>query len=414
MKDKDRVTKITACRICKEKTLQQFLSFGPMPLANGFLREEQLDLHEPSYPLDVCFCPTCGLVQLRHAVAPEILFKEYAYLTSASEPARLHFAKLAEEVIQKFSVPPNSLVIDIGSNDGTLLQSFQRYGMRSLGIEPASNVAEVAVSRGIDTVNDFFSERLAHRLRSERVPAKIITATNLFAHVHDLDSLLRGVNYLLSEDGIFVIEVPYLIDMLEKLEFDTIYHEHLSYFSVRPLVTILTRFNMNIVEVERISSAGGSIRIYIEKSAPGLSSTVNSLLKLEREKGIESIEVYQKFSQEIHHIKETLLEILHSLKARGASIAGYGAAAKGNILLNCCEIGADVLDYIVDTTPFKQGSYSPGMHIPICPESRFREEPPDYALLLAWNYADAIIAKEAEYHRAGGRFIVPIPKPRLV
>ncbi len=412
--NRGQYTTITVCSVCRCKTLHKFLSLGPTPLANSFLREDQLSAPEPYYPLDVCFCSACGLVQLVHVVAPEILFKDYAYLTSTSKPMEAHFARLAEEVIWRFSVPPGSLVVDIGSNDGTLLRNFQKYNMNILGIEPADNVAELAMSRGIETVNDFFDERLARIVFAERGQAKVILATNVFAHVADLEGFVRGVTHLLADDGIFIIEVPYLVDMLQKLEFDTIYHEHLRYFAVRPLVTLFNRFGMGIVEVQHIGVHGGSLRVYVHKSPCSLSSSEAKLLELEEEAKLGSLETYQKFAEEVWWVKEALLSFLKSLKAQGARIAGYGATAKGNTLLNYCKVGTNILDYISDTTPFKQGRYTPGMHIPVLPESHFHESPPDYALLLAWNYAGKILQNEEGYRQSGGRFIVPLPKPKLV
>lgn len=403
------------CRVCRGETLHKFLSLGAMPLANRFLREDQLSMLEPYYPLDVYYCNTCGLVQLGFTVPPEVLFKDYLYLTGTSEPMKAHFARLAEDLIQRFNLFPGGLVVDVGSNDGTLLKNFQKHNMATLGIEPADNIAEWARSHGIETLNDFFSERVAHKLCAERGQAKVILATNVFAHVHDLEGFLRGVNCLLADDGIFVIEVPYLVDLLTNLEFDTIYHEHLSYFTVHPLVTLFSRFGMGIVDIYRISVHGGSLRIYVQKSADSLSSSsVNELLKLETEAKLDSLDTYRGFAEGVAQVRKDLLSLLKALKAQGARITGYGAAAKGNILLNYCKIGTDILDYITDTTPFKQGRYTPGMHIPVFPESRFHETPPDYALLLAWNYADEILQKEEEYRQAGGKFIVPIPKPQLM
>lgn len=403
-----------ACHICQNKKLHKFLSLGPIPLANSFLQQDQLSVSEPYYPLDVCYCSNCGLVQLAQVIAPEILFKNYAYLTGTSEPMKAHFAGLAEDIIKKFSPPSGALVIDIGSNDGTLLQNFQRYNMRVLGIEPATNVAKLASLRGTETLNDFFNESLAHKICSEKGQPRIILATNVLAHVADLESLLRGVNRLLASDGVFVIEVPYLVDMLSKVEFDTIYHEHLRYFAVRPLVTLFSKFDMGIADVEHISVHGGSLRVYVQKFIHSLPSSVTELLDLETEAKIDSLETYQKFAEDISRIKEELLSLLKALKNQGAKIAGYGAPAKGNILLNYCQIGMDILDYVTDTTPFKQGRYTPGMHIPVFPESHFHEFPPDYALLLAWNYADEILREEERYRQAGGRFIVPIPRPQIV
>ena len=406
--------KMPACRICHEEGLHTFLSFGSMPLANSFLREEQLSTPEHCFPLNVCFCDTCGLVQLGYVVDPDIMFRDYVYLTSASEPLKAHFAELAEEIIQGFDIPPRSLVVDIGSNDGTLLQSFKKLGMTVLGIEPAVNINKLAIQLGIETINDFFSERVARMIGTDLGQAKVITATNVFSHVNDLDDFLIGVSSLLANDGIFVIEVPYLVDLLDKMEFDTIYHEHLSYFAIRPLVSVLDEFSMNIVKVERINVHGGSLRLYLQKSACSLSPSVLELLKLEEELKLDSLETYQKFTEKAGQIKESLLELLKSLKARGPTIVGYGAPAKGNVLLNYCKIGTDILDYLTDTTPFKQGLYTPGMHIPVFPESRFHSAAVDYALLLSWNYADAILQKEEAYRQAGGKFIVPIPKPRIV
>ncbi len=402
------------CRICRGERLNTFLSFGSMPLVNNFLREEQLGTPEHRFPLDVCFCDNCGLVQLGYVVDPEIMFKNYAYLTGASEPLLAHFAALAAEITQRFDVPVGSLVVDVGSNDGTLLQSFQKLGMRVLGVEPAVNISKLAVSRGIETTNDFFSSHVAETISAELGRAKVITAANVLAHVNDPEDFLSGVTSLLDEDGIFVIEVPYLVDLLEKREFDTIYHEHLSYFALRPLMSLFAKFGLGIVRVERISVHGGSLRLYVQKSAHSISPNVSELLKLEERAKLAALETYQKFAEDVSQIKEELRSLLQSLKARGARIVGYGAPAKGNLLLNYCQIGTDILDYIIDTTPFKQGRYTPGTRVPIFPESRFHNAPTDYALLLAWNYTDAILQKEKAYRQAGGKFIVPIPKPRIV
>ena len=402
------------CHICQSKKLHKFLSLGPIPLANSFLPPDQLGVTEPYYPLDVCFCSNCGLVQLAQVIAPEVLFKDYAYLTGTSEPMKAHFAKLAESTIQRFSLTKGDLVLDIGSNDGTLLGNFQRCGMRVLGIEPATNVAKLASLRGVETWDDFFDESLARRICSDKGQPRAILATNVLAHVADLEGFLRGVNHLLANDGVFVIEVPYLVDMLSRVEFDTIYHEHLRYFAVRPLIALFNKFGMSIVDVERVSVHGGSLRVYGQKFIRSLPSSVAELLSSETEAKVDSLETYQKFAQDVRRLKKDLLSLLKALKNEGAKIAGYGAPAKGNILLNYCKIGTDILDYITDTTPFKQGRYTPGMHIPVFPESRFHEFPPDYALLLAWNYAGSILQKESEYRRKGGKFILPIPEPKVI
>lgn len=408
------VKTLTQCRICQSPRLDMFLSLGPMPLANSFLKQEQLNKPEPHYPLDVVFCSNCGLVQLAQVVDPEIMFKDYAYQTGTSAPMKEHFARLAEKTIKEFRIPERSLVMDIGSNDGTLLENFKKANMRVLGIEPAANIAKLASSRGIDTINDFFNKNLAHKISSDKGKPSVILATNVFAHVDELEDFVDGVNSLLADDGVFIIEVPYLVDMIANVEFDTIYHEHLSYFAVRPLATLFGKFGMSIVDVERVGVHGGSLCLYVQKSPASVGTNVTELLRKEKEADIDSLATYKRFAQDTNRIREELTSLLTTLKSQGRKIAAYGATAKGNTLLNYCKIGTDILDYVSDTTPFKQGRYTPGMHIPVFPESFFHESPPDYALLLAWNYADEILRKEERYRQEGGKFIVPIPKPQIV
>lgn len=411
---KQGITTLTQCRICQSPNLDMFLSLGPMPLANSFLKQEQLNKPEPHYPLDVVFCSNCGLVQLAQVVDPEIMFKDYAYQTGTSMPMRQHFARLAERTVQKFRIPKGSLVVDIGSNDGTLLENFKKANMRVLGIEPAANITKLASSRGIDTLVDFFNKNLAGRIKKDYGIPSVILATNVFAHVHNLDDFVDAVNSLLADDGVFIIEVPYLVDMIANVEFDTIYHEHLSYFAVRPLVTLFSKFSMNVVDVERVDVHGGSLCLYVQKTPRSTGANVTELLKKERAASIDSLATYKEFAQDTYRIRRELMALLTPLKMQGAKITAYGATAKGNTLLNYCKIGTDILDYVSDTTSFKQGRYTPGMHIPVFPESRFHESPPDYALLLAWNYADEILSKEVRYQQSGGKFIIPIPKLRII
>lgn len=402
------------CRICGSKKLYKFLSLGPTPLANSLLNESKLTKPELYYPLDVYFCDNCNLIQLSDVVPPDIMFRDYMYVTGASKPMELHFTRLVKDIMEKFDTCKDSLVIDIGSNDGTLLQCFSKFDLRTLGIEPASNIAKISEKKGIPTVNDFFNEKCAIKVQKDHGKAEIITATNVFAHVDDLETILRGIIHLLSDNGIFVIEVPYLKNLLENIEFDTIYHEHLSYFAVRPLVYLFEKFGMRIVDIKNIPSHGGSIRVFVKKSSKDHSQNVIRMLSAEKKARLDSIETYMRFAEKVALIKEELVKLLKKLKDKNEKITGYGATAKGNTLLNYCQIGTGLLDYITDTTPFKQGRYTPGMHIPILPEERFHEDPPDYALLLAWNYADAILQKEKKYIENGGRFILPTPKPRVI
>lgn len=405
---------MSRCRVCGCETPERFLALGPSPLANRFLKKEYLELPEPYFPLDVYFCTTCGLVQLIDVVPAATLFGEYPYMTGASAPMRDHFAALAADLVRQQELVPDDLVVDIGSNDGTTLSNFKRYELRVLGVEPASNIAALAMAAGIDTRVEFFGAAVAESIRRGLGTARVILGTNVFAHVHDLDDFLRGVTKLLSPDGVFIIEVPYLVDMLEKTEFDTIYHEHLSYFAVRPLQVVFGRHGMRIVRLEHIVVHGGSIRVFVQNAGAEQAREVAQFLQLEAQNALDSLRTYHEFAQRVHRVKEELVALLSRLKADGARVVGYGAPAKGNTLLNFCKIGADLLEYIIDTTPFKQGCFTPGTHIPIFPEDRFHADHPDYALLLAWNYAEEIIAKETKFRRGGGKFIIPIPQPMIV
>ncbi len=403
------------CRVCGRETLEKFLSLGPSPLANNFLTADQLRQPEPYFPLDVYFCRTCWLVQLADVVPPETLFGEYLYLTGASGPMRTHFADLAADLVRRFRLPPDSLVVDVGSNDGTFLQQIQGYGLRPLGVEPATNVVAVAHARGVETLNAFFNEDVAKGIAREKGSAKVIVATNVFAHVHDLDAFVTAVLRLLADDGVFVIEVPYLVDMVDLLEFDTIYHEHLSYFGVRPLMVLFERFGMEVTDVSRLKVHGGSIRVYAQTSRGARASkAVSELVTQEAARGFGALQTYQRFAQQVHTLRDELVRLLSQLKTKGSRIVGYGAPAKGNTLLNFCKIGTETLDYVIDTTPFKHGRYTPGMHIPVFPDTRFQWERPDFALLLAWNYADDILKREVAYRERGGKFIIPIPHPAVI
>jgi SAM-dependent methyltransferase len=342
------------------------------------------------------------------------MFKEYVYVTGASRPMQTHFSGLAEDAIKDFKFDKESLVVDIGSNDGTLLQCFSRFGLRILGIEPASNIARLAVASGTPTINEFFNEDCATNICKKYGHADIITATNVFAHIDDLESLLHGINRLLSDGGVFIIEVPYLLNLLNNMEFDTIYHEHLSYFAIHPLVYLFKKFGMEIVNVKQIPVHGGSVRVFVQRSPKQQSKNVTKLLLMEQETKLDSLETYMKFAEDVALVKKKLVKLLKALKNKKSRITGYGATAKSNTLLNYCEIGTDILDYISDTTQFKQGRYTPGTHIPIVPEEKFHEDLPDFALLLAWNYAEEILQKESKYREKGGKFILPIPEPKVV
>jgi len=328
-----------------------------------------------------------------------------------------HFSEIVTEVVKNFSLTKDDLVVDVGSNDGTLLKGFKQFGIKTLGVEPATNVALVAERDGIETLNDFFSAEVARKIIERNGHAKVIIGTNVFGHVNDLDNILQAVDSLLTDDGLFIIEVPYLVDLLSKTEFDTMYHEHLSYFSLKPLVTLFKTFNMTLFDVKRTPVHGGSIRCYVRRSPSKIENPVYELLVLEEDLKLNSLSTYLEFATRVRNIKLQLTSLLKRLKKEGNRIIGYGAAAKGNTLLNCCKIGTDILDCVVDNTPFKQGLYTPGMHIPVVSSGRidktFRDLP-NYALVLAWNYLDEILEKERKYRELGGKFVVPIPEPRIV
>lgn len=404
------------CRICKNPKPSNFLSLGPTPLANSFLKIEDLVKTEPCFPLDVVFCQICGLVQLDHVVPPEVMFRDYIYVSSTSRTMPQHFASYADEIATRFVHAPKDIVLEIGSNDGCLLRAFQKLGVRTLGVEPASNLAEAASAYGIETVNDFFCTRTAREVLGRTGPVTVIVGNNVLAHMGDLHDVVAGMEALLGLNGVAVFEVPYLLDTLQKNEFDTIYHEHLYYFSLRPLMRLFESGGMRVFDAQRVPVHGGSLRIYVarESSSQKVLPSVANLLSKEEAAQLDSLETYQAFARNVKALENDLMLLLREMKGSGGRLAGYGAPAKGNTLLNHFRIGVDILDFIVDRNPRKQGMYTPGMHIPVVSVERLLEEQPDYALVLAWNFAEEIVDQQQEYLSRGGKFIVPIPKPSIV
>jgi novobiocin biosynthesis protein NovU/D-mycarose 3-C-methyltransferase len=387
------------------------LDLGSQPLANSFIAPASADAAEPRYPLELCRCVQCGHVQLSLTVPPEQMFRDYLYVSGTSDTIPVHFAAYANDVAARF-VPDGGLVVEIGSNDGTLLRAFDRSRVRVLGVEPARNIARMANAAGIPTLDEFFGEAIAKRILSEHGPATAIIGNNVVAHIDDLHGLLRGVRTLLAPAGVFVVEFPYLVDLLEGRAYDTIYHEHLSYFSVASVVDLAARFGMQVVDVRRVSVHGGSIRVFIsEKGTP--SEAVGKLVALERSMRLAEGEPLQAFVVDVHQQRDDLRALLAAIR-KARPIAGYGAPAKGNTLLNFCGIDAAILEFIVDRSSLKHGLLTPGTHIPVQPPERLLASDIKDTLLLAWNFADEILGQQRGYRSSGGRFVIPIPTPRIV
>ena len=392
------------------------LSLGQMPLANALRSDRDLAHPEETYPLDLVLCLDCALVQITETVAPEKLFREYAYFSSFSDTMLCHAERIALRLIDERRLGTGSLVAEVASNDGYLLQYYRRAGIPVLGIEPAVNIARVAEERGVRTLSQFFGERLAADLREKGERADVVHANNVLGHVPDLPGFVRGLALMVKDHGVVVIEVPYVKDLVARCEFDTIYHEHLSYFSLTAVQRLFERCSLSLVDVERIPIHGGSLRIFgAQRNQHALvSSRVEALLAEEREWGIDRSEAYQDFARRVQSLKRSLVELVAGLKREGKRLAAYGAAAKGSTLLSYCGVGDGDLEFVADRSTYKQGHYMPGTRLPIVPPSRLLEAMPDYVLLLTWNFADEILEQQAEYRRRGGRFIIPIPEVRVV
>ena len=404
------------CRSCEHGDLRPILSLGRTPLANALLTAEQLREPEATFPLDLVFCPACALVQITETVPPEVLFREYAYLSSFSDTVVQNAEGIVRRLIGLEGLGSESLAVEIASNDGYLLQHYHHKGIPVLGIEPAANIARVARDeRGIPTVCEFFGAELAAELVAGGRAADVVHGNNVLAHVADLNGVVRGIATVLKPRGVAVIEVPYVKDLIDHCEFDTIYHEHLCYFSLTALDRLFRRHRLVIRDVERIPIHGGTLRIFASRAEwaiPG--EAVKSLLAEEAAWGVDREEFYRGFGAKVERLRASLLELLGGLKAQGRRIAAYGASAKGSTLLNFFGIGADTLEFVVDRSTVKQGRYTPGTHLPILAPERVLELRPDYLLLLTWNFADEILAQQQAFRDQGGRFIIPIPECRVV
>jgi SAM-dependent methyltransferase len=404
------------CRLCGSKRLSLAFSLAPTPPANAFVSAADVGSSQPCFPLDVFFCEACAHLQITDVVDPRVLFGHYVYVSGTSPVFVRHFETYAAFVIERFSPPAGGLVLDIGSNDGTLLSFFQRAGFRTLGVDPAQEISADATARGIETICGFFDPTLAGAILERHGAASVITANNVFAHVDDLGGVAQGVRTLLAPDGIFTFEVSYLGDVVRDTLFDTIYHEHLDYHSVKPLVGFLAAHGLELIDALHIDTHGGSLRGVAQRAGGPrrVGESVAAMIAEEERRGLDRIETFRAFAREIDALGCELASLLRRLKAEGKRIAGFGAPAKATTLMYHFGLGPDLIDFIVDDSPLKQGLFSPGLHIPVLPSSVIAERRPDFLLILAWNFARPIIDKNAAFRDSGGRFIIPIPKIEIV
>jgi methylation protein EvaC len=403
---------MSACLACG-RPISPFLSFGPMPIANGFLTPDRF-AEEPFFELAVGFCEGCAMVQLTRLVDRSKLFhEEYPFFSSTSTRMAAHFERLADLVLERFAAPPDPFVVELGSNDGVLLRHVAARGVRHLGIEPARNVAEVAAARGVRTVSRFFDETLAAAILADDGPADAVIGANVICHIPYIHSVLKGISLLLKPDGVFIFEDPYLGDIVQKVSYDQIYDEHAFYFSVLSVRGLVAGHGLEVFDIAPQPVHGGSMRYFVARAgARPVSGAVERQRRLEEELGLGRPETYARLRGRIERSRDQLVALLRGLKADGKRVVGYGATSKSTTVTNYCGIGPDLVEFISDTTPAKQGRYSPGVHIPVRPNTEFVRDYPDYALLFAWNHRDEILEKEQAYLAAGGGFVEYVPTVR--
>ena len=409
-----RVQEITECRSCGSPDMMPFLDLGQMPLSDGLKNADEVGKEDERFSLETVFCCTCSLVQIKHTVAPEVLFADdYPYYSSFSDALIAHSKKNVDARIDELELGEGDLAIELASNDCYLLQHYAARGVKVQGIDPAKGPVAAAREKGIPTLHEFFTEELAEKLSGEGVQADVIHGNNVLAHVADTNGFVRGIKALLAPEGVAVIEVPYVRDLIEHAEFDTIYHEHLCYFSVHALVALFERSGLSLNRVERLTIHGGSLRLFVGHKFKREES-VEALLGEERDLGMDEIGYYETFSKDVEEVRSGLRSLVSELRAQGRTIAGYGAAAKGAIMLEYAGLGRDDLMWVADRNVHKQGRHMPGNHLPIVGPDQIMVDRPDYLLILPWNFKDEIMSQQAAYAAQGGQFIVPVPRPEVL
>ena len=407
---------LKTCRMCGGKDLKLVLDLGHQPHSDSFPTREQLNEAEAHYPLRLLACATCGLLQIDYLVNPSILYQQdYLYVSSTTATGRKHFGDMAKAVAERSALAAGSLVVDIGSNVGLLLEAFKALGMKVLGVDPAPIPAKQALQNGIDTVVDFFASHVAEKIRATHGEASVITGTNVFAHMHELGDFIAGVKALLAKDGTLVIEAPHALTMIENLEYDTIYHQHVSYLSARPMKDYFKQVGLELFSVETLPIHGGSLRYFA--GFPGkhpVEPVVQELIQKEETSGLYDLARLAQFAREVVGQKRALVALLLGFKKQGKRIVALSAPAKGNTLLNYCHLDASIIDYATERNPLKIGRFTPGTHLPIYADEKILSDTPDYALILAWNFADEIMRNMELFKKGGGQFVLPIPRPTII
>ena len=408
---KENIIHRKTCLLCESDRMELAVPLRPTPVADTYVTEDRLSEAQDLYPLDLYLCRHCGHVQLLDIVDPKLLFGEYIYSTSAFKGAVEHFRKYVAEVTRRYPSQNKGLVVDIGSNDGTALRFFKSEGLQVLGIDPAETIAQQATDSGIETIADFLTSKLAKEIRKQYGPARFVTANNVFAHSDQLPDMADGIYEMLADDGIFVFEVSYLVDIIENLLFDTVYHEHLCFHSIKPLQSFFMRHDLELIDIQRLPAKGGSIRGYVQrKDGPHtVAPIIGELLALEARLGLDQPKIFQDYTAKIERSKAELLDLLRELKNEGKTIAGFGASATVTTLIYNFEL-TPYISFLTDDNEARHGLYSPHSHIPVMPPSSIIDLKPDYVVILAWQYAEPIMKNHNDYLEKGGRFIVPLPK----